>query len=130
MEHKNKKASLLYENVIFIVLNVVFLVMLILFIQMKGSSIAIAEEETAKQIVLLIDAAKPETHIEVDLKGFFEKAEGKGMKREKTIEIDKDRNLVIVRGSKDSFYEYSYFNDLNVKLKIGGDYLVLDTVGK
>jgi len=65
---RNKKANLLYENVIFIVLNVIFLVMMILFIQMKGSAIAIAEEETAKQISLLIDASKPGTYLEVDLR--------------------------------------------------------------
>ena len=124
----NKKGDLLHENIIFIVLNVVFFVMMMLFIQLQGSAIHIAEEETAKQVVLLIDAAKPGTELEINLADFFEKAEGKGMKRDNTIQIDNERNIVIVKGSEDSFYDYSYFNDVDVKFNFKDDYLILEVV--
>ena len=124
----NKKADLLHENLIFIVLNVIFFVMMILFVQMKGSAIHIAEEETAKQIALIIDVAKPGTDLEINLKDFFEKAEDKGIKRDKSVRIDNEKNLVVVKGSKDSFYDYSYFNDVNVKFNFKDDYLILEVV--
>jgi hypothetical protein len=124
----NKKADLLHENLIFIVLNVIFFVMMILFVQMKGSAIHIAEEETAKQIAIIIDVAKPGTDLEINLKDFFEKAEDKGIKRDKSVRIDNEKNLVVVKGSKDSFYDYSYFNDVNVKFNFKDDYLILEVV--
>lgn len=124
----NKKADLLHENVIFIVLNVIFFVMMILFIQMKGSAIHIAEEETAKQIALIIDAAKPGTEIQINLLDFFEKAEEKGMRRDKSVFINNEQNIVLVKGSSDTFYDYSYFNDVNVKFNFKGDFLILEVV--
>jgi len=107
----NKRAEILHEHVIFIVLNIVFFSVMLLFIYLQGSSVHLIEEETAKGIALLIDVAKPGTTVELNLKEFFEKAEKNGISRDKIIEIDKEKNLVIVRGSEDSFYEYGYFND-------------------
>ncbi|MDP3026934.1 MAG: hypothetical protein Q8N63_04445 [Nanoarchaeota archaeon] len=121
----NKKADILHEHVIFIVLNVVFFSIMLLFIYIQGSSVHLTEEETAKQIALLIDAVKPGTTIEINLKDLFAKAEKEGISKENSIKIDNDKNLVIVQGSKKSFYEYSYFNDINVGYNIKGDYLVL-----
>jgi len=107
---RNKKANILTETVIFIVLNVVFFSVMILFIYMQSSSVHLEEERVAKQIALLIDAAKPGTEIEINLEKFFAKAD-KGIDMGEAIEIDNKKNLVIVRGSEDSFYEYGFFND-------------------
>jgi len=120
-----KKGQILQENIIFIVLNVTFFSVMILFIYLQGSSVHLKEEETAKQIALLIDAAKPETTIEINLKDFFAKAEKEGVSKENSFKIDNYNNLVIVRGSEKSFYEYSYFNDINVEYNIKEDYLIL-----
>tara|TARA_Y100000034_G_scaffold119917_1_gene162191 strand:- start:1117 stop:1518 length:402 start_codon:yes stop_codon:yes gene_type:complete len=122
----NKKANILQENLVFIILNVVFLAAMLIFIYLKASSIHLMEEESAKKIALLIDTAKPNTEIQLNLKDFFEKAEKEGMKRDKTVEIDKTRNLVIVRGSKDSSFQYGYFNDIGVELNLIDDFLVLE----
>lgn len=130
----NKKADILHEHVIFIVLNVIFFSIMLLFIYIQGSSVHLMEEETAKQIALLIDAARPETTIdaamsettiEINLKNLFAKAEKEGISNNDVVTIDNDKNLVIIRGSKKSFYEYSYFNDVNVGYNVKGDYLVL-----
>jgi len=98
----NKKADLLHENVVFIVLNVIFFVMMILFIQMQGSAIHIAED--------------------------FEKAEDEGMRRDKSSQINNEQNIVVVKGSLDTFYDYSYFNDVNIKFNFKGNYLMLEVV--
>lgn len=121
----NKKADILHEQIIFIILNVVFFSVLILFIYLQSSPVHLAEEETAKQIALLIDSSKPGSEIEVNLADFFEKAEGNGISKEKSVEINNNENLVIVRGDKDSFYEYSYFNDVNIEYNFKEGYLVL-----
>ncbi len=121
----NKKAEILHEHVIFIILNVVFFSIMLLFIYIQGSSVHLTEEETAKQIALIIDAVKPGTTIEINLKDLFAKAEKKGISKNKVVEINNDENLVIVRGSEKSFYEYSYFNDVDVEPNINEDYFIL-----
>ncbi len=121
----NKKADILHEHVIFIVLNVTFFAVMILFLYLQGSSIHLKEEETAKQIALLIDASKPGTEIEINLKDLFAKAEKEGVSKTGVVKIDNDNNLVIVKGSEKSFYEYSYFNDVDVEYNIKEDYLIL-----
>lgn len=125
MIFKNKKADILHEHVIFIILNVVFFSVMLLFIYLQGSSIHLKEEETAKQIALLIDISKPETEIEINLKDLFAKAGKEGISKENSVKIDNDKNLVIIKGSEKSFYEYSYFNNVDVAYNFNGDYLVL-----
>ncbi len=124
----NTKAEILHENVIFIILNVVFFSVMLVFIYLQSSSVHLMEEETAKQVTLLIDAAKPGTDISIYLKDFFKEAEENGVERVRSIEIDKEKNLVVVRGSDKSFYEYGYFNDgvyVGYNIKEDEDYLFL-----
>lgn len=123
---KNKKAEILHENIIFIILNVVFFSIMLVFIYLQGSSVHLSEEETAKQIALLIDASRPETTIEINLKDLFLESEKNGINREKVVEIDEDENLVVVKASEDGFYEYGYFNDVYVLNSIKNDSLVLE----
>ena len=121
-------AELLKENLVFIILNVMFLSMMISFIYLQSSSVHLMEEENAKKIALLIDGSKPGTEIQINFKDFFEKAEEGGISKESSIKIDNEKNLVIIKGSKKSFYEYSYFNDVNVKYNFEGDFLILEIV--
>lgn len=125
-----KGSELLSENVIFVILNVIFLSVIILFVYLQSSSVHLMEEETAKQIALMIDIAKPGTTIEMNVESLMNKAEGKEVSRNAVVKIDNDNNLVIVRGSKDSYYEYSYFNDVDVKYTFEGNYLKMDIVEK
>jgi hypothetical protein len=124
----NKKAELLPETVIFVILNVLFFGLMIGFIYLQGSSVHINEEETAKRIALIIDSAKPGTELEVNLRDFFDKAKKEGIAKEVSVEIDNGKNIVLVRGSQKSFYEYSFFSDFNVKFGFDGDYLKLEVV--
>jgi hypothetical protein len=127
----NKQGSeLLQENVIFIILNVTFFSVMLLFIYLQSSSVHILEQETAKRIALMIDVAKPGTTIELNLKKLMDKAEKDKVNRNAVIKIDNDNNLIIVRGSKNSYYEYSYFNDIDVTYTFSGDYLVMNIVKK
>jgi len=124
---KNKKANILTENVIFIILNIVFFSVMILFIHVQSSSIHLMEEETAKQIALMIDVAKPGTEIEINLKDFFDKAKKEGVVEGNAIKIDNEKNLVIIHGSKDSFYEYGFFNGgVDISYNVKNNFLFLE----
>ncbi len=122
---KNKKANILHEQIIFIILNVVFFSVMIVFIYLQSSSTSLIEEGTAKQIALLIDSSKPGTEIQINLQDFFKKAGENEVAKEKSIEIDNEKNLVVAKAGADSFYDYGYFNDVNVEYKFEEDYLVL-----
>jgi len=118
MGMKNKKGSeILTETTIFVILNIVFFVMLIGFIYLQSSPKALEQQETAKQIALLIDAARPGTEITLDVSETMKRAEGV----EKPIVIDNENNLVKVSLSLDSFYEYGFFNDVNVVYSLSLD---------
>jgi hypothetical protein len=109
----SKKANILTENIIFIILNLAFLTILILFVFSKAGSAAVLEEKYAKQIALTIDAAKPLMIITLNMQDAFNKME-KDWIKEYVVKIDKENNLVIVKLGEKGGYTYSYFNDVDV----------------
>ena len=127
----NKKAELLHETIIFVVLNVTFLTIMIVFIYLQGNSIHLKEEAIAKRVALLIDVARPGTELNLNLEDFSKRLKKEGVLERDSIKIDEERNLIIVRGSKKSFFEYGYFND---GVKIASNFyngkLNLKVVGK
>ena len=126
MLQKYKRGNLLTENVVFIMLNLIFFGMLVGFIYLQSSSVHLQEQGTAKQIALILDVARPNTIIELNLEDFFSKSDKEGISRQNAIKIDNDLNLVVVRGSKDSFYDYHFFNDnIQVSYVINENNLVM-----
>ena len=75
IKRRNKKANILTENIIFIILNLVFLTILLLFLFSKMQSVAVLEEQYAKQIALIIDSSKPEMDIRLNMEKAFNKKE-------------------------------------------------------
>ena len=110
----NRKGNILTENVIFVVLNLAFLSILLLFVYIQSSPTHLMEESTAKQIALLIDASKPGTEITLDIGDAIEKASKNNIQSSDAVKIDNDNNLVIVKLSEKSYYDYSFFNDVTV----------------
>ena len=108
---KSKKANILTENIIFIVLNLVFLVILVLFLFSKMSDVSCLEEKYAKQIALVLDSARPGMEISLDMSGAVKKAEDKKWEG-KIIEIND--NIVTVKLHEKGGYSYSFFNDVNL----------------
>ena len=106
-----KKANILTENIIFIILNLVFLSILILFVFSKAGSAAVLEEKYAKQIALTIDAAKPEMKIILNMEDAFDEIED-GWDMDNVITI-KD-NVVTVKLREKGGYDYSFFNNVKV----------------
>jgi len=103
----NKRgASILTENIIFIVLNIVYLSILVLFLFQQASGVTLLEESYSKQIALLIDSSKPGMEIYIDMTEGIEAAEEEKYSGNFVIIND---NLVTVKLSEKSSYTYSFF---------------------
>jgi len=111
-----KRANILTENIIFIILNLAFLTILFLFVFSKMGAAAILEEKYAKQIALLIDASEPGMKLELEINDMIKEKEKK-FPEENIVTIHK--NIVTVKIREKGGYSYSYFNDINVTLDIG-----------
>lgn len=112
MNKKNRKANILVENIIFIVLNVLFLTILVIFLFSKTGSAAVLEESYAKQIALLIDSAKPGTVIHLNMEDAIDMAEKEGLNTGNIV--IKSDNVITVKLRERGGYSYSFFNDVGV----------------
>jgi hypothetical protein len=108
----SKRANILVENIVFIVLNLIFLSILILFLISRMGSAAVLEEKYSKQIALMIDSAKPGMIIHLNMEDAIDKAE-KEKYNIKNIVVISD-NLVTVKLREKTGYSYSFFNNIDV----------------
>lgn len=109
---KNKRGQILVDNVIFIILNILVLTILILFIYRQGNGAVFLEQSYAKNIALLIDAARPGMEMKLDMSNAIDLAEKSGLNRSEIVQIN--GNIVQVKLSKNGGYEYSFFNNVDV----------------
>jgi hypothetical protein len=111
MKKINKKANILTENIIFIILNLIFLVILIFFVISKTSNAAVYEEKYAKQIALILDSAKPIMTIKLNVEDALKE-------KEKNFDINDmvsiSGNIVTVKLREKGGYSYSFFNDVTI----------------
>ena len=106
----NKRGEVLVENIIFIVLNLLFLTILMLFLLRQGDGAIVLEQSYAKNIVLLIDSAKPVMEIQLNMEKAKEVAKKNNVNFEDIVKIED--NLIIVKLSEKGGYSYSFFNDV------------------
>jgi len=111
---KCKRGTILIENIIFIILNLIFITILVLFLFRQGNGAVVMEQSYAKSIALLIDSAKPITEIRLNMEDAIDLAEKNGINREEIVKINK--NMVTVKLSEKSGYQYSFFNNLDVSV--------------
>jgi len=111
---KNNSGEILIENIVFLILNLVFLGILILFLIQQSSGIVLLEKPYSKQIALLIDSAKPGMIMKINLNQGKKLADKNDFSFEKIIQIDNEKNFVLVKFSERSGKEYHFFNDLEV----------------
>jgi len=109
---KQKRGTILLENVIFIILNLVFLTILILFLFRQGSGAIVLEQSYAKNIALLIDSAKPIMEMKLNMEDVMDLAEKNGVNRDEIVKIN--ANVVTVKLTQKGGYKYSFFNDVDV----------------
>ena len=110
LKSKNRKGTILMENLIFIILNIVFLSILILFLFSKMGNAAILEERYAKQIALIIDSARPGMIITLNMENAIKEAQKENWPIDSIVTIQD--NVVTVKLREKGGYSYSFFNDV------------------
>ena len=111
----NKKAELLHDEVIFIILVIVFYSILLLFVSRAGTGASFVEQNYAKKISYLIDQTKPGTYIELEVNEIFATADKKQINRQETIKIDPEKRTVTIKASQGTGYSHSFFSGNNIK---------------
>ncbi|MBU0893855.1 MAG: hypothetical protein KKF48_04050 [Nanoarchaeota archaeon] len=117
---KNKKANILMENIIFIILNLFFLSILILFIFKQGSGAVMLEESYAKNIALLIDSSKPVMILKLNMEEARKLADKNEIDFKEIVKIN--GNVVSVKLSDKSGYSYDFFNNVDVSIYPDGNF--------
>ncbi len=106
---KNRGATILAENIIFIVLNLIFLAIIMVFLYSKMGDAAPVEERYAKEIALIIDSAKPGMEISINMQDALNAKDKDWGGKIVTI----NGNTVTVQLREDGGYSYSFFNDVD-----------------
>ena len=112
-----KRGKILVENIIFIIITLVFLSILVVFIAKQGAGAKNLEQSYAKQIVLLIDSAKPGMVIHTDMKDAVDNDEEWFLENfDQVVRIND--NIVTVKISDKGGYSYSFFNDVEPVVEV------------
>ena len=128
MRKKDKKGNILMENIVFIIINVMFLTILAIFLTSQMNNAAVTEERYAKQIALLIDAAKPGMEIHLKMPEALREAKENGLSEKEIITIN--GNQINVKIRKGGGYDYFFFNEIKVNTIFIKEELVLFVGGQ
>ena len=90
----------------------IFFSILIVFVFSRSGGSAVKEEELAKQVSLIIDSAKPEMIIKINVEDYLKLAKKENYNGE-IITIKE--NLVTAKFRDKGGYSYSFFNNVNAK---------------
>jgi hypothetical protein len=116
----NKRADMLVENVVFILLVLAFFGVMFIFVWRAGSNVTIQEQVYAKEIALIIDKARPGTEIELDINNLYEIAKKQNFDKGQVVKISSESNVVRVTLTYGGGYEYSFFSDADVAWNLEG----------
>ena len=111
------------ETVTFTLFNLIFFVGMLFYIYNAGNQNSILEQTYAKQIALLIDNAKPDMAILINVNNIKEVALKNNQPLDKIFSVDKQTNIIKVSLGKGGGYGYSYFSDYDVNLQLKDDWL-------
>jgi hypothetical protein len=119
----------LLETIVFVILNLIFFLVMIAFAYNAGSQTFVYEQAYAKQIVLLIDNAKPDMAIMMDVSEIIPIALKKNKNIEEVFFVDEKTNEIKVSLNPIGGYSYKYFSANSVNLKIDDKWLLIN-IGK
>ena len=124
--------TLITETVIFIVLNLLFFAVMLIFVARSASGAVIYEQAYAKQIALMIDDAKAEMTIFLDMENAIDiarksKTIGADVSAENVLKeivrLEPNNNRVIVSLTRSGGYGFQYFSGYDVELEPSGIHL-------
>jgi hypothetical protein len=122
----SKKASVItLEEFVFFLLNIIFIIMLVAFVFVTGQRYFIYEETYSKQIAILIDNAKPDMSILLNVKDAVDIAKKQNKPLDQIFKInEKTRKVQVSLGQ--GGYAYSYFSNYSVDLRLDNDILTIN----
>lgn len=98
MKMNKKGVNVLYSTMIFIILNLLFFSAMFLFVQRTTDNVSFTEQKYAKQIGVLVDAAKPGTIISINVNDFRDYIEKYSLNEEEIVSINDNVNVKLSRG--------------------------------
>ena len=107
----------LSENVIFIIVTITFFGILVFFLSALGTNDSSFEQTTAKNIALVLDNAKPDTEIYLDISEFLFRAEKN--KFSPVIEITEGKVFAKLKEGKG--YSFNYFTQFKINYELNKD---------
>jgi len=112
MKMLNKKGiSLIMAEIAYIILLIIIFLPLFYKVGIAGSSDSDYEQMYAKKISLIIEEARPNTHIELNINELLNRAD-KNKYTGDIVSIDK--NSVLVKVSEKGGYGFSYLSNANI----------------
>ena len=111
---EKRKAMLTYPEIIFLVLNLAFFSVLIVFVGGSVNGRPVYEQAYAKEIAFIIDEAKPDMEIFLNMGESLEEFEKD--KPLDAVSLDKDKNKVIVNFGSSGGKSFQYFTNSNLEL--------------
>ena len=120
---KGSTNTILIEFAVFALFNISFFAIMLVFVYNSGSQTFVYEQAYAKQIALLIDNSKLEMVVMINVAEVNKLALEKNKPLDKVFLLDKEHNKVKVSINPTGGYEYAYFSNSNVELKLDGDLL-------
>jgi len=111
------------ELIVFVILNIVFFTGMVTFVYAAGNKGFVYEEIYAKQIAMVVDNAKPEMVVLMNIADIKAIAEKKGKSVDKIFSVDNSKNQIRVSLSSSNFYAYNYFMNYDVELKTNNEWL-------
>jgi len=119
-----KGENLVFPVIIFLVLNLMFFAVLLVFVYNSSSNESVYEEAYSKQIALMIDNARPNTSISMDISKLVEISDKNKLNKNDIILINEETNKVVVKLSSKG-YSFSYYSDYDIEYKINENTLTL-----
>lgn len=116
------KRGIIIGEVMFILLNIAFFSMALYSIYNKASGPAIKEKVLAKEIVLYINAAEPDSIIELNIEDYKRIAEKNKIKNFIRIE---NGYVTVILDEKATGFRYPYFSNYKLESKVEGGFLYI-----
>jgi len=118
---KGKRGNILVSDVIFLVLALVFISILLGFIVRERSNVKTLEEQSAKELALMIDAMPVGMQATIPLQVLLAKKDVNYVGD--VVVIDGAQHFVRVQLSEKSGFSYGYFNGADVHGAMRGEQL-------
>lgn len=130
IKKRNKKASsnVVFPTIIFIILNLAFFTMLLIFVSRAGSGSLVYEQAYAKQIALLVDEARPDMEIFLNMTQGIEIAEQNNKNKNEIVRIEFGEVKVDLVGK--GGYSFRHFSNYKISTDFDEEKNILKIIVK